>query len=138
MRFSNPENALREVADQVLAGNDEPLFRKMLAHMIHPDKRPVSGCKLVLKRSGHAPRKARNFALEEFLERQIDIHGVPTKIVFYEAEKRFGVSRSTVLDVLKRSREARDWEFFEDMKKRDLELAKHGHPDYQPIWSPNK
>lgn len=138
LRFSNPEDALREVADQVLEGNDDPLFRTMLAHMIHPDRRPVGGRKLVLKGPKHAPPRARNWELEEFLDIQVDIFGAPTKKAFHEARERFGVSRTTVTDSLQRSRKDRDPQVFEDYKEMVLGLSKRGHPDYVPISGPKK
>lgn len=138
LRFSNPDDALRDVAEQVLEGNDDPLFRKLLANMIHPDRRPVGGRKFVLKGPGHAPPRARNRGLEEFLEIQLDIHELPTKIVFYEAEKRFGVSRTTVTDALKRCREDRAPQFFSECKERVLDLSQRGHPDYMPVFCPKK
>ncbi|QFT96771.1 hypothetical protein FIU85_05630 [Roseovarius sp. THAF8] len=138
LRFSNPEDALREVADQVLEGNDDPLFRTMLAHMIHPDRRPVGGRKLVLKGPKHAPPRARNWELEEFVEIQVDIHNVPTKVVFHAAEKRFGVSRTTVTDALKRCREDRDPDVFKEHKEMVLGLSKRDHPHYVPISDPKK
>lgn len=138
LRFSNPEDALREVANQVLEGNDDPLFCTMLAYMIHPDRRPVEGRKFVLKGPGNAPPRARNWTLKEFLEIQIDLHELPTKIVFHAAEKRFGVSRTTVTDAMKRCREDRDPEVFKECKEMVLGLSKRGHPDYVPISDPKK
>lgn len=138
LRFADPEDALREVAEQIEAGNDDPLFRKMLANMIHPDRRPVSGRKLVLKGPRHAPRKARNRALEEFLEIQRDIHEVPEKIVIDEATTRFGIGRSAAHAALASARADRDPEVFAGFRESVLDLARRGAPEYQPVWSPKK
>ncbi len=138
IRFANPEDALREVAEQILAGNDDPLFRLMLATMIHPDRRPVSGRKLVLSGPNSRPPKARNWALEDFIELNADIHKVPHKIAIGEAMRKFGVSRTVVTDALALARGDRNAEYFAEYKTQVLDLAERGCQEYQPVWSPRK
>ena len=141
LRYERPEPALREIAELIRSGCDDPMFLRVLADHIDPDvKTTPLGTKLVLHRTTgpKSPPKEPNYELRAFLERFIDIFpdGEPAEPVKSEASKRYGVSRSTCGEELRimRKWQARDPAAFQQRCDAARLLREAGDPDYQRLW----
>lgn len=141
LRFANPEDALRQIADLVREGCDDPAFINLLADHIDPDKRTTPfGTKFRLVRTTgkKSPPKEPDYDLREFLERHIDIFndGEKAEAVKEEAGHRFGVGRSACTKALAvmRKWQKSDPEAFEMRKEAAYTLRAAGDPDFQPLW----
>lgn len=141
LRYSNPDDALREIAAHIRAGCSDPTFQKLLAAHIDPDvKSSPFGTKLVLKRTTgrKAPPSEPAWELRRFLELHLDIFDdEKAEAVKAEAARRFGVSVSTCKTEIKvmRDWQMRDPEAYAERKDQAWFLRELGDPEHQPLWS---
>lgn len=140
LRYENPDDALREIAQFVREGCADPTFLRLLASHIDPDvERTPFGTKFRLRRTTgrKSPPAAPNHALREFLETHIDIFkDYQAEAVKAEAMARFGVARSKCTSELAIMRrwQKRDPDSFQFRKDAAMRMREAGHPDFQPLW----
>lgn len=141
LRYANPDDALRKIAQLVRQGCSDPDFLWLLADQIDPDvDRTHTGSKFVLRRTtGKQGTKVEpNYKLRWFLETHVDIFkDYKAEAVKAEAARRFDVSVSTCKDALKVMREwqKKDPCAFAMREQEAHRLREDGDPDHQPIWS---
>lgn len=103
LKYRNPDDALRRIADELRAETPDRLFLDMLAYAIHPDRKfPVS---LVPARSGRGIPPEKPSQMGKYTLMRILVLGEKAEAAIAATEARFRVSRSTAAAGLARARQ---------------------------------
>ena len=138
LRFKENEDDLRKIASLLRSGYSDPLFLGLLAKCIDPDESGLFGIKLVVKHSkSGTPKSKPNNEARDFIELHIDYLGQKTELVYAVVKERFGVGRTTSINLLNSAREIRKKSMkesdFELMRQVCIELRDGGDEEYQPL-----
>ena len=141
LRYSDIDDTLREIARLIRDGYDNPMFIRLLADHIDPDKVTPFGTKFIVKRLGRGTPKKKPDSNEvgRFLWRHIDVWEEPAESVIAAAMAEFGVGRTKCFEALDRYRAMfrKDPDLEQLFRKTEIALREDGHPDCKP-FSPGK
>jgi hypothetical protein len=86
------DDVARGIAAVLSTGTASPLFLKMLAAMIDPDRTtaPFPFRLSVRRRDGGNPKKRPNYQLAEFMVKAVDREKLLLKVAIHKAQKEFG------------------------------------------------
>ncbi|ESY72807.1 hypothetical protein X743_14990 [Mesorhizobium sp. LNHC252B00] len=137
LRFEG-EDSLRKIAGILRRGNLDQRFLDELADLIDPDVlcRRTGTEKLIIKRlKGERPKRKKNRALQEFMERNHDFYGEKYDAVVAAAKDKFGVGKTLCDEALQRARKRQkaDPSFFALNKETCLTLREAGIEEYQSL-----